>query len=117
MDFSQSVARCSHVGFFNIMARSACSGFWAAVAQSQCLLSSKNSGITYLAITSRGHHMKLHQYLLENKITSERFARKVRVSGSSVSKWRAGYRKRPRDEHIKRIAKATGNKVQYADWE
>ncbi len=59
--------------------------------------------------------MKLDNYLIRYKITTEAFALKLSVSKSAVSKWRQGVRL-PRKGHIDLIRKVTRNKVSYGDW-
>lgn len=60
--------------------------------------------------------MTLNKYLRKQQITSEQFARKVRVSVSSVNKWRMlGYRI-PRAKWIDKIHKATNGSVRLKDW-
>lgn len=60
--------------------------------------------------------MTLNAYLIKNQITSERFARTIRVSVSSVNKWRMlGYRI-PRRAMIGKIEKATSGSVKLRDW-
>jgi DNA-binding transcriptional regulator YiaG len=59
--------------------------------------------------------MKLNKYLTDSRTTTEQFARKIKVTASTVSKWRAGYRK-PNRVHTARVAKATNNAVTHDDW-
>jgi DNA-binding transcriptional regulator YdaS (Cro superfamily) len=60
--------------------------------------------------------MKLGNYLTKKQITSERFAKQLRVSVSSVNKWRmTGYRI-PRAGMIARISVATRGRVELRDW-
>lgn len=59
--------------------------------------------------------MTLNAYLLKHKITSEKFAKSIKVSLSSVNKWRmAGFRI-PRAATIRKIHKATRGSVQLKD--
>ena len=60
--------------------------------------------------------MTLSDYCLKKRITSERLAKTLKVSVSSVNKWRmSGYRI-PRALMIHRIEKATRGCVQLKDW-
>lgn len=59
--------------------------------------------------------MKLGEYLIQNKITTRKFAVKVGASESAVMKWRIRNR-RPRLQTIAKIAKLTKGQVQPNDW-
>ena len=60
--------------------------------------------------------MTLNAYLLKKQITSERFAKALKVSVSSVNKWRmTGYRI-PRAATIRKIHRATSGSVSLKDW-
>lgn len=59
--------------------------------------------------------MKLNEFLVTQKITSDSFARRLKVSTSAVSKWRAGTRL-PKPRLIARISKLTKDRVQLKDW-
>lgn len=59
--------------------------------------------------------MTLERYLTQNKITSERFARRIRLSLSSVNKYRIGERM-PRPDIVERIRRATNGRVRPEDW-
>lgn len=59
--------------------------------------------------------MKLNEFLVTQKITSDKFARLLKVSTSAVSKWRAGTRL-PKPQMIKKIDKRSGGRVQLKDW-
>lgn len=60
--------------------------------------------------------MTLNAYLLKHKITSERFAKTLKVSISSVNKWRMENYRIPRPAAIRRIEKATKGSVRLKDW-
>ncbi len=59
--------------------------------------------------------MTLKEFLVRHNMTSEEFAKAMRVTHSTVSKWRAGTRV-PRLAHIKKVARLTKNKVSLSDW-
>jgi hypothetical protein len=59
--------------------------------------------------------MKLNEYLIKNRITTEQFARQVKCSFSAVCKWRVGERM-PRPKTIARIKRITKDNVTPADW-
>lgn len=60
--------------------------------------------------------MTLSAYLLKHKITSQQFAKTVRVSVSSVDKWRMPNFRVPRRATILKIEKATRGSVRAKDW-
>jgi transcriptional regulator with XRE-family HTH domain len=60
--------------------------------------------------------MKLSEYLLRKQITSEAFAKKMKVSISSVNKWRMDGYRIPRPNLIAKIDKATSGSVKLRDW-
>lgn len=59
--------------------------------------------------------MNLNEYLTKNRITSERFARTMKVSISAVSKWRIKNRM-PRPAMLAKIQKTTRGRVRPVDW-
>jgi len=74
------------------------------------------TGVSQIVKASQGITMTLNAYLLKRGITSEQFAKKVRVSLSSVNKWRMkGYRI-PRAAMIRKIEKTTKGSVTLKDW-
>ena len=60
--------------------------------------------------------MKLSKYLIENGITTEQFARKMKVSYSTVCKWRTGVRTPDFPDTVAKIAKVTNGVVTADDW-
>lgn len=64
--------------------------------------------------------MTLNDFLIKQKITTQQFAKNMRVSFSAVSKWRLPTknpeRRNPRRAMIERITKATNGKVTLKDW-
>ena len=60
--------------------------------------------------------MTLSDYCLKKRITSEQLAKTLKISVSSVNKWRmTGYRI-PRAAMIRKIEKATRGSVALKDW-
>ena len=63
----------------------------------------------------RVRSVTLDKFLRVRRLTTEEFARKMRVAVPTVSKWRQ--RKRiPRPEHMKRIRLLSRGRVDYRDW-
>lgn len=59
--------------------------------------------------------MNLNVYLVKHKLTTEAFAKKMGVSFSAASKWRAKNRL-PRPAMMAKIQKITKGRVKPVDW-
>jgi transcriptional regulator with XRE-family HTH domain len=59
--------------------------------------------------------MTINEYLKKHKLTAEQFAKKAKISVSSVNKWRTKNRS-PGGRNILKIERATLGSVQLRDW-
>jgi transcriptional regulator with XRE-family HTH domain len=60
--------------------------------------------------------MRLKEYLDDNGVSTEQFARRAGISASAVYKYRTGARRKPSPSTIMKIQKLTGGRVKLRDW-
>tara|TARA_R110000868_G_scaffold302788_1_gene563366 strand:- start:104 stop:307 length:204 start_codon:yes stop_codon:yes gene_type:complete len=61
------------------------------------------------------HAMKLSEYLINADLSATRFARRIGVPTSTVTRWLNGVSS-PKSPQIEKVRAETRNKVRFEDW-